>query len=147
MLKGIDPALDADVLRALAAMGHGDVIALVDTNFPADAVARATVEGRPLRIGADAPGAARAVLSLLPLDAADDFAARMAVADEPGAPPPVQAEVQAEVDAAEGRARPMVAVERFAFYDRARAAYAVVRTSERRLFGCFLLRKGVIGPD
>ena len=148
MLKGIDPALDACVLRALAAMGHGDVIALVDANFPADAVARATVEGRLLRIGAEAPRAVRAVLSLLPLDTfVDDFAARMEVVDEPATLPPVQAEVQAEIDAAEGRARPMVGVERFAFYDRARAAYAVVQTAERRFYGCFLLRKGVVGPD
>ena len=60
---------------------------------------------------------------------------------------PVQAEVQAEIDTAEGRARPMVSIERFAFYDIARKAYAVIQTGERRFYGCFMLRKGVIGPE
>ena len=59
----------------------------------------------------------------------------------------VQTEVQAVIDATEGRARPMVAIERFAFYDLARSAYAVIQTGERRFYGCFMLRKGVIAPD
>jgi L-fucose mutarotase len=71
----------------------------------------------------------------------------MEVVGAPAEVPPVQAEVQAEIDTAEGRPRPMVGVERFAFYDRAREAYAVIQTGERRFYGCFLLRKGVIPPD
>ena len=148
MLKGIDPRLNAEVLHALRAMGHGDVLAIADANFPAEAVARATVRGALLRIDATAPEAVAAILTLLPLDTfVDDFAARMEVVDAPSEIPPVQAEVQAAIDAAEGRPRPMVGVERFAFYDRARAAFAVVQTGERRFYGCFLLRKGVIAPD
>ena len=148
MLKGIDPRLNADVLRALRAMGHGDLVVLADANFPADALARATILGAPLRIDATLPEAARAVLSVLALDAfVEDFASRMAVIGAPEEVPPVQAEVQAEIDAAEGRPRPMVAVERYAFYDLARGAYAVIGTAERRLYGCVALRKGVIGPD
>lgn len=149
MLKGLDPRLNADVLFALRAMGHGDVLVLCDTNFPADAVARATTLGKLLRMeNLSAAQAAQAVLSVLPLDTfVDDFAARMEVVDAPDALPPVQVEVQAEIDAAEGRPRPMVAVERFAFYERARDAYAVIQTGERRFYGCFLLRKGVIPPD
>jgi L-fucose mutarotase len=61
--------------------------------------------------------------------------------------PPVQAEVQAEIDRAEGRPRPMIGIERFAFYDMARAAYAVIQTGERRFYGCFMFRKGVIPPE
>ena len=69
MLKGIDPLLNADVLYALRAMGHGDDLVLCDTNFPADSVARATVLGRLLRIdNVRASRAARAVLSVMPLD-------------------------------------------------------------------------------
>ena len=69
MLKSIDPILNADVLYALRAMGHGDDLVLCDTNFPADAVARQTVLGRLLRIdNVTAARAARAVLSVLPLD-------------------------------------------------------------------------------
>ena len=148
MLKGIDPRLNAEVLQTLRAMGHGDVLAIADANFPAESVARATVRGALLRIGATAPEAVAAILSVLPLDTfVDDFAARMEVVDAPSEIPPVQAEVQAAIDAAEGRPRPMVGVERFAFYDRARESYAVIQTGERRFYGCFLLRKGVIAPD
>lgn len=149
MLKGIDPRLNAEVLGTLRAMGHGDVVVLSDTNFPSESIARQTVLGRLLRMdNLTSAQAAEAVLSVLPLDTfVDDFAARMEVVGEPQTIPPVQAEVQAAIDAAEGRARPMVGVERFAFYDRARAAYAVIQTGERRFYGCFLFRKGVIPPE
>ena len=149
MLKGIDPRLNADVLYALRAMGHGDAVIIADTNFPADQVARSTVLGKLLRMeNLTAGEAAEAVLSVLPLDTfVEDFAGRMEIVDEPEAIPPVQAEVQAVIDAAEGRHRPMIGIERFAFYDQARAAYAVIQTGERRFYGCFLLRKGVIPPD
>jgi L-fucose mutarotase len=89
-----------------------------------------------------------AILSVLPLDTfVDDFAGRMEVVGDPSAVPPVQAEVQAAVDAADGREARMVGIERFAFYDKARTAYAVVQTGERRFYGCFAFRKGVIPPD
>lgn len=148
MLKGIDPLLNADVLWALRAMGHGDDLIVADTNFPADSVARATTLGRALRIDAPAARVVRAVLSVYPLDGfVDDAAARMQVIGEPDRVPPVAAEVQAEIDAAEGRAWPMIGIERFAFYARARAAYAVIQTGERRFYGCFALRKGVVPPE
>ena len=149
MLKGIDNRLTADVLRVLRAMGHGDVLILADTNFPADSVARATVTGKLLRMDTlTCSQAANAVLSVLPLDTfVDDFAGRMEVVGKPHEIPPVQAEVQAEIDAAEGRPRPMIPIERYAFYDLARKSYAVIQTGERRFYGCFLFRKGVIPPD
>ncbi|MFZ1468135.1 MAG: RbsD/FucU family protein [Paracoccaceae bacterium] len=149
MLKGIDNRLNADVLRCLRAMGHGDVLILADTNFPADSVARATVTGQLLRMeNLSSAQAAQAILSVLPLDTfVPDFAGRMQVVGAPGEVPPVQAEVQAEIDRVEGRARPMISIERFAFYDMARAAYAVIQTGERRFYGCFMLRKGVIAPE
>jgi L-fucose mutarotase len=55
--------------------------------------------------------------------------------------------VQKAIDRAEGRKRTMIGIERFDFYDRARDAYAVIQTGERRFYGCFLFRKGVIGPE
>lgn len=149
MLKGIDPRLNAEVLACLRAMGHGDVLIVADTNFPADSVARATVTGRLLRMeNLTAAQAVGAILSVLPLDTfVDDFAGRMEMTGAPTEIPPVQAEVQAEIDRAEGRSRPMVGIERFAFYDFARTAYAVIQTGERRFWGCFTFRKGVIPPD
>ena len=148
MLKGIDPLLNAEVLGALRAMGHGDDLIVADMNFPAESVARQTVLGRLLRIDAPSARVARAVLSVYPLDGfVDDGAARMEVIGEPSRVEPVAAEVQAEIDAAEGRPWPMIGIERYAFYERAKAAYAVIQTGERRFYGCFALRKGVIAPD
>ncbi len=149
MLKGIDPRLNADVLYALRAMGHGDALIIADTNFPSDSVARETVLGELLRMeNLTCAEAVQAVLSVMPLDTfVDDFAGRMQVVDAPDDVPPVQAEVQQVIDKAEGRARPMIGIERFDFYDHARRAYAVIQTGERRFYGCFLLRKGVIGPE
>ena len=149
MLKGLDPFLNADVLYALRAMGHGDDLILCDTNFPADSVARQTVLGRLLRIdNVTAARAARAVLSVMPLDNfVDEPALRMEIVGKPEEIPLVQQEVQAEIDAAEGRSCPMGRIERFAFYDLARKAYAVIQTGERRFYGCFVLKKGVIAPE
>lgn len=149
MLKGLDHRLTADVLSVLRAMGHGDVLILSDTNFPADSVARATVTGKLLRMdNLTCAQATNAILSVLPLDTfVDDFAGRMEVVGKPNEIPPVQQEVQGEIDAAEGRPRPMTSIERFAFYDMARKSYAVIQTGERRFYGCFMFRKGVIPPD
>jgi L-fucose mutarotase len=148
MLKTINPMLNADVLHALCAMGHGDDLVLCDTNFPAAAVARRTVIGELLRIdNVTAARAARALLSVLPLDDfVDEPVLRMQVVGKPVEVPDVQAEVQAEINAVEGRARPMGSIERFAFYDLARKAYCIVQTGERRFYGCFIFKKGVIAP-
>jgi L-fucose mutarotase len=149
MLKSIDPILNADVLYALRAMGHGDDLVLCDTNFPADSVARQTVLGRLLRIdNVTAARAARAILSVLPLDSfVDAPALRMEIVGQPAEVPPVQLEVQTEVDAAQGRRSPMGSIERFAFYERAKNSYCVIQTGERRFYGCFIFKKGVIAPD
>ena len=149
MLKGLDNRLNADVLYALRAMGHGDTLVISDTNFPADSIARETVLGSLLRMeNLTCAQAVEAVLSVLPLDTfVDDFAGRMEVVGDAARIEPVQAEVQLAIDAAEGRPRPMISIERFDFYDRAKTAYAVIQTGERRFYGCFILRKGVIAPD
>lgn len=150
MLKTIHPLLNADVLYALAAMGHGDTIVLCDSNFPAASVATSTTSGRLLRMdGATVPQVAEAVLTLLPLDTFVDDAAQCmqivgASADER---PPVQQEVQAVVDKAETEGFKLVPVERYEFYERAKQAYAVIACGERRFYGCFIFTKGVIAPD
>ncbi|KUM28149.1 ribose ABC transporter [Mesorhizobium loti] len=148
MLKGINPLLNADVLQALRAMGHGDDLIIADTNFPSDSVAKQTVLGKLLRIDAPAAEVAKAVLSLYPLDSfVDDAAARMEIVGKPNEIPPVQKEVQEEIDAAEGKSWPMISIERYAFYERAKKAYCVIQTGERRFYGCFAFRKGVVPPD
>lgn len=143
MLKGLDPLLGPDLLAILRAMGHGDELAIVDANFPAGASAK-----RLVRLdGIAAPRALEAVLSVLPLD---DFvespATRMAVVGDAAAIPEICREFDGILSTAEGRPVTIVAIERVAFYQRAREAFAVVATGETRLYGNLLLRKGVIRP-
>lgn len=144
MLKGIHPSLSADVLYALRAMGHGDVLAVVDMNFPVETVASETVIGTPAPI-ANVPtaDALRAILSVLPVEAAG----RMEVMGKPDEIPGVQAEVQAVLEAQAPEVGEMRGVERFAFYEEAKSAFVVIPTGERRFYGCFLLTKGVIPPQ
>ena len=149
MLKGIDNRLNAEVLYALRLMGHGDVLIIADTNFPSDSISRSTVYGDLLRMeNLTAVQAIDAVLSVMPLDTfVDDFAGRMEIVGEPNTLPPVQQEVQSLIIQNDEKERPMISIERFAFYDFAKTSYAVIQTGERRFYGCFMLRKGVVPPE
>jgi L-fucose mutarotase len=148
MLKGVDNRLNADLLYVLRAMGHGDMIVLADCNFPSESVSKTTSFGRTLSMdNLSSATAANAILSVLPLDTfVADFAMRMKVVGDASAIPAVQTEVQDAIDRAEGRHRPLIGVDRYAFYDLAKQAFAVVRTGEQRFYGCFIFRKGVIPP-
>jgi L-fucose mutarotase len=140
VLKGIHPLLHADLLRVLAAMGHGDELAIVDCNFPAASVAQRLV--RLDGVGTTAAG--RAILSVLPLDTfVEEPLIRMEIVGDPVTIPPVQAEFHELCRRVEAREIAMASLEREAFYARARTAYAVVATSEDRPYGCFQLVKGV----
>ena len=149
MLKGLDPVLNADVLHALKSMGHGDDLVIADMNFPSDSIARQTVYGLLLKLEIVSAGrAVEAILSLLPLDSfVPHPALRMEIVGKPDEVPPVQQEVQAAIDKAEGKPSPMGSIERFAFYEAAKHAYAVIQTGERRFYGCFILKKGVLPPE
>jgi L-fucose mutarotase len=143
MLKTIDPLLGPELLHALASMGHGDEIAIVDANFPAAGLAR-----RLIRLdGAMAEPVLRAVLTLLPLDSfVGTPLATMAVVGRPQEVPAAVMAFTTLVRAAAGQpALAPEALEREDFYARARAAYAVVQTGETRLYANALLRKGVLG--
>lgn len=101
---------------------------LTDTNFPAEGLARKSSFGRLLRIdNVPATAAAQAVLSLMPfVTFFDDFAMRMQVVGAPHEFPPVQKEVREQINLAEAAERPMVGLERFAFYEQAKQAYAII---------------------
>ena len=148
MLRNFDNRLNADVIRCLRAMGHGDDLIISDTNVPAASVARHTVTGELLRMdNLTAAEAIDAILSVMPLDSfVEKPAERMEIVGKPDEIPPVQQEVQKVIDKWEGKSWPMGQVERFAFYEKARNAYAVIVTGETRFFGCFILKKGVIPP-
>lgn len=146
MLKGIDQRLSAEIVHVLMLMGHGDDLVICDVNHPAATIARDTTHGRLIDMaGCDIPTAARAILSLMPLDTfVDAPVARMQVVGNPDAQVPVFARMQVVIDAAEGRSVRMQALERFDFYAAAKRAFCIVRTADSGPYGCFILKKGVI---
>jgi L-fucose mutarotase len=143
MLKGIPPILNPELLQVLRAMGHGDEIALVDANFPAESSGPPVIrlDGVPLNDLLDA------VLTVMPLDTfVDQQAFGMEVVGDPAA----RTDTHRDFDALVGKHEPgmtLALLERFAFYDRVETAFAIVQTGERRLYGNVLLKKGVIRPD
>jgi len=143
MLIGIDPLLGPECLSVLRAMGHGDVLVLADANFPAASNARRLVR----MDGANMLAALGAVLSVLPIDDFEpDPLVGMQVVGNPSAVPTIVSEMQGLVDRLVPQ-KPRIALrERFAFYDLARSAYAVITTSERAFYANLIVRKGVIAP-
>jgi len=141
MLKGISPLLTPDLLHALASMGHGDEIAVVDANFPSASLGKRVIAVA----GAGAHEVLAAILTVMPVDqAASPPAFTMAVAgDATALPEPVAdyAAVMADHDLADIE---IGQLEREAFYGRARDAYAIVRTGELRPYGNILLVKGTV---
>jgi len=146
MLKRIPDFMDADLLWVLAAMGHGDDLAVVDRNFPARSIALQTRSQRFVSLGGmDAPRTVAGLLELMPLDS---FVAQplawMDPVDTPGVTLPVHADVMAACRAAEGREIAHRVIARVDFYDVAKRCFAVVQNSESRPYGCFILTKGVV---
>ncbi len=143
MLKTINPLLGPDLLHVLGSMGHGDDIAIVDANFPADSNARRLVR----MDGHSATDVLNAVLSLMPLDRSVEIPAfRMEMPKDPDTVPPVCKDFQEIIDKHEEQPVRLGPIERFAFYERAKDAYAIIATGETRLFGNIILKKGVIAP-
>ena len=144
MLIGIDPLLSPELLMILRAMGHGDEIVIVDANFPALSNAR-----RLVRLdGIDSSRALGAVLSVLPLDSFVDSPANgMQVVGKPDEIPPAIADFQSIVDRLSAFRTSIGRIERHAFYERAKTCFAIVATSDRRLYANIILTKGVIDAD
>ena len=141
MLRGIHPLLGPDVLAALAAMGHGDTLAIVDANFPAASVGRRVIEAR----GASSPALLDAVLTVFPVDVESVPAVlTMEVIGDPDAVPEPVADFAAAMSDHGLADCEIGSLERQAFYDRARAAFVVIRTGELRPYGNILLVKGVV---
>lgn len=145
MLKGVDPLLSPELLKVLAEMGHGDAIAVVDANFTATTLGH----GKPvIRLpGIGLQRACAAVLSVLPLDLPGRPVSFMAVSDRPA---DYRSGLQRELLALCGAAGSVPAaqceaVERFAFYEQVKQAYAIVQTGELQPYANFLFRKGVLG--
>jgi L-fucose mutarotase len=143
MLKNIDPLLNADLLHALRQMGHGDEIAIVDANFPAFSQGPRVL---PLH-GVDAVAALDAILSVMPLD---DFVPeacwRMQVVGAPDAEQPIFELFREVIARRESETFKLASLERFEFYRRTSQCFAIVATTERRLYGNVILKMGVLRP-
>ena len=141
MLKGIPAILSPDLLKVLAEMGHGDEIVIGDGNFPAASMARRLVR-------ADGHGALellKAILAVMPLDTyAGENAVLMDVVPGDPAVPVIWDDYRKIIAEAEGDRGKIAGIERFAFYERAKAAYAVIASGERALYANIILKKGVI---
>ena len=146
MLKNCPALLTPDLLHALASMGHGDDVALVDAHFPASRLAQQG-GGRLLRLpGADLRQAAQAVLHVLPLDTFGSACAwTMEVVGDAQATPPAVVQVR-QLLAEQGR-QDVATRTREAFYEQARGAFVIVQTGDVRTYANLLLRKGVVGHD
>ena len=141
MLKGIPPILAPELMKILMEMGHGDEIVLADGNFPAAAVARRLVRCD----GHGVPELLEAVLKLLPLDIyVDRPVALMSVVPGDQTKPTIWDQYRALLQASGERFCDFEFVERFAFYERAKQAFAVVATSEKALYANIILKKGVL---
>ena len=140
MLKGISKIIPPDLLKVLAEMGHGDELVLADGNFPAASVARRLVRCD----GSNMPDLLDAILQLFPLDTyVERPVALMAVV--PGDPyQPAIWETYRTIIAKYEKFTDFELVERFTFYERAKAAYAVVATGEMALYANIILKKGVV---
>jgi L-fucose mutarotase len=146
MLKGIDPRMPADLLDVLMRMGHGDELAVVDANFPSHSTASKTVHGKVIELpGCPAPEAIALICHLMPLDPFVQPGALWMEHDGQGdQPDEVHTLAITEMKKGMPEGGSIGSIERQAFYGRARACFALVRCTERRPFGCFILRKGVI---
>jgi L-fucose mutarotase len=142
MLKGLDPYLTPNLLRVLAEMGHGDLLAIVDRNFPAYGAGRRVIDLPHSAIG----DVLTAVLQVFPVDTFPNSPVRHMLTDD-GLPGPALAACQEIWDAAEGRSVEVHGISRHGddgFYAVARTAYSVVQTGETLPYACYLLPKGVI---
>lgn len=140
MLKGLDPLLVPRLLAGLAEMGHGDIVAIVDRNFPAHSHGGTVVELPQ----ADAAAAISAVLSLLPVDQHGEAPIVCMLTDE-GEDSPATAPLRALWNSIEARVIPDVGVDRrTVFYERARHAFVTIRTGEAQPYACYLITKGTL---
>jgi len=142
MLKGISPLLSPELLKVIAEMGHGDELVIGDGNFPA-----ASMNQRCIRCdGQGVPTLLDAILQLLPLDAFVEAPVTLMqiVPGTMSADPPIWKEFRKVIEKHEPGSV-IQFVERFAFYEQSRKAFAAIQTGEKALYACIILKKGVIG--
>ena len=141
MLKGIPSILSPELLKVLMEMGHGDEIVLADGNFPAASTAQRLIRSD----GNTVPELLTAIMGLFPLDTfVERPVALMAVVPGHNYQPAIWDDFRRIIDASGEKMADFEYMERFAFYERARKAYAIVSSSETALYANIILKKGVI---
>jgi L-fucose mutarotase len=141
MLKNVPPILSPELMKVLMEMGHGDEIVLADGNFPAANVARRLVRCD----GNGVPELLEAVLKLCPLDIyVDQPVGLMAVVPGDKTKPTIWEQYRTIIKNSGEKFSDFEFIERFAFYERAKQAYAVVATSEKALYANIILKKGIL---
>ena len=140
MLRGISPLLSPDLLATLHRMGHGDTIVLADAHLPGESLGRRVLRADGLRIGPLLDG----ILPLLVLDTyVESPVVMMAPVSGDTLDPRVELEYRAAIDRHAPGTAPIARIDRFAFYERAKEAFAIVLTGELAKYGNILLTKGV----
>jgi L-fucose mutarotase len=145
MLIGIPPAVSPELLDVLMRMGHGDEIVLADANFPADSIAAGLVHKNVVSLsGAGIAVVLGAVLRLMPLDTSVEQPAMYMGAPAELGQQPIHGQMLSALEAVGYGPAHICPLARFEFYERAKSAYAVVRTSETARFGNIILKKGIV---
>jgi L-fucose mutarotase len=149
MLKNIPSILSPDLLKTLMEMGHGDEIVIADGNFPAASIAQHTISKRLVRLdGHGVPAMLEAILKVLPLDHyVKKPAALMQVVPGDSVKTPIWEQYDKIIKASGEPFEDFEIIERFAFYERAKKAYAVIATSEPSKYANIILKKGCIIPS
>ncbi|OME86629.1 fucose isomerase [Paenibacillus sp. FSL A5-0031] len=141
MLIGISKLISPELLKVLSEMGHSDEIVIADGNFPSASHAKRLIRAD----GHDVPALLDAILQLFPLDQyVEKPAALMQVVPGDTVETPIWEQYRSIIEQRTGLSEPFEQVERFAFYERAKQAYAVIATGESALYANLILKKGVI---
>lgn len=140
MLKGISPLLSPELLKILAEMGHGDELVLGDSNYPGATNAKRLVRAD----GISATQMLEAIAPLFPFETYFPPLTMMEVVKGDKFDPQVEADYMRVIHNSDPKVPAPTRIEKFAFYERSRNAFAVLMTGETRLYGCLILKKGVI---
>ena len=140
MLKAISPLISPELLEVMARMGHGDELILADAHFPGESFNDFVIRADGLRI----PDLLAAILPLFELDSyVDHPLAMMAAVEGDTLDPAVEESYLKAIHQTNPNVAPIERIDRFAFYERARSAFAVVMTGETAKYGNIILKKGV----
>lgn len=140
MLKGVSPVVSPELLKLLCEMGHGDELVLADSNFPGASMSKRLLRSDGLSIMSLLEG----IAPLFPFETYNDPLVMIKVDAGKKYDPAIEADFMQVIRRYDPSVPSPIRIDRFAFYERARNAYGVLMTGETRLYGCLIIKKGVI---